>query len=327
MRFSVAGTVGATPPTPGIVPDSSVANSGGVTVDEGGAAVSFGMRLETAPSADVTITLAITPSLAGVAVTPASLTFTAADWQTPQPVTVDASGHDDTDRVDETTDVTLTATSTGDPNYHGLTSQIQVTVTDDDKPALIVDPGSVTVVEGSTADITVQLKTAPAVAVTVAATSDNPTAATVAPASLTFAAGTVAPASLTFAAGTGQTPQMLTVTGVDDADTANAAATVTLTAASIGPGYNGLTWVIAVSVTDDDMPALTLTRGKRPELASQPRQPASAQRRHGRSRSSRRAPPSAHRRGRRRIGQQRPIGPLSLSLSWSPARCLIAWET
>ena len=240
MRFSVADTDGATPPTPGFVPDSSVTNSGGVEVTESGAAESFGIRLATAPTAPVTITVALTPPLAGVTVTPDMLTFTAANWRTPQTVTVDASGHDDLDAIDETATITLTAAST-DSNYNGpIPPDIAVTVTDNDKPALIANTDSVTVTEGSTADIAVQLQTAPAVAVTVAATSDD------------TAAATVTPASLTFAAGTGLTPQTLTITGVDDADTADATATVTLTATSIGAGYNGLTESIAVSVTDDD---------------------------------------------------------------------------
>ena len=243
MRFSVAGTVGATPPSAGFVPDSRVTSSGGVFVIEGGAAASFGMRLETAPTADVTITL--TSTLTGLTVTPATLTFTADNWRVAQTITVDASSYDDTDKDDEATDVTLTAAS-ADSSYDGLTATIAVTVTDDDKPALIVDTDSVTVAEGSTADIVVRLKTAPAIAVTIAVSSDDP------------AAATVTPTSLTFAAGTGLTPQSVIVTAVDDADTADATATVTLTATSIG-SYNGLEWSIAVSVTDDDTPALVLS--------------------------------------------------------------------
>lgn len=247
MRFSVADPVGETPPTPGFVPDSSVTSGGGVTVTESGAAESFGIRLATAPTATVTITVALAPPLAGVTVTPATLTFTTVDWQTPQTVTVDASGHNDPDAIDGSAAITLTAAST-DSNYNGpIPPDIAVTVTDDDKPALIVDTVSVTVTEGSTADIMVRLQTAPAIAVTVAATSDD------------TAVVTVSPASLTFVAGTGQTAQTLTITGVDDADTANAAATVTLTATSVGVGYDGLTENIAVTVTDDDTPALTLT--------------------------------------------------------------------
>ena len=145
------------------------------------------MRLETAPTADVTITL--TSTLTGLTVTPATLTFTADNWRVAQTITVDASSYDDTDKDDEATDVTLTAAS-ADSSYDGLTATIAVTVTDDDKPALIVDTDSVTVAEGSTADIVGRLKTAPAIAVTIAVSSDDPAAATVTPTSLTFAAGT-----------------------------------------------------------------------------------------------------------------------------------------
>ncbi|MXY09264.1 MAG: hypothetical protein F4Z00_12460 [Acidimicrobiaceae bacterium] len=244
MRFSVANTDGATPPAPGFVPDSSVTR-GGVTVTEGGAPVSFGIRLATAPTADVDITIALTPPLTGVTVTPATLTFTANDWRTPQPVTVTAADETLPDQDDEATTINLTA----DNNYDGLTETIAVTVTDDDKPGLIVDPASVTVTEGATADIMVQLKTSPAIAVTIDAESDDPTAATVTP-------------SLTFPAGTGQTPQTLTITGVEDTDIANAAATVTLTTSSIGNDYNAsenITESVTVTVADDDTPALTLT--------------------------------------------------------------------
>ncbi len=74
----------APPPTPGI----TLTQSGGATaVAEGGATDTYSLVLNTQPTGEVQIT--VSPG-AEVTAAPTLLTFTAADWNTPQVVTVTA---------------------------------------------------------------------------------------------------------------------------------------------------------------------------------------------------------------------------------------------
>ena len=85
--------------------------------------------LDTQPTADVTVTVA-GHSGTEVTPTPASLTFTTANWSTAQTVTVTAGN--DTDLTNDTVTLTHSATST-DTNYGGITiGSVVVTVEDND---------------------------------------------------------------------------------------------------------------------------------------------------------------------------------------------------
>ena len=85
--------------------------------------------LDTQPTADVTVTVAGHAST-DVTPTPASLTFTTANWSTAQTVTVKAGN--DTDLTNDTVTLTHSAAST-DSNYSGITiGSVVVTVTDND---------------------------------------------------------------------------------------------------------------------------------------------------------------------------------------------------
>ncbi|MCY4027255.1 MAG: Ig domain-containing protein [Acidobacteria bacterium] len=103
-----------------------------VDVPENGDA-EFGLRLSTAPTHDVTVALERSSEgdedlriREG-----ASLTFTAATWETAQTVTLEAQ--DDADKVHGT--ATFLATSTSDdPNYDGRTVEVEATEVDDDAP-------------------------------------------------------------------------------------------------------------------------------------------------------------------------------------------------
>ena len=84
------------------------------------------MSLATLPSAAVVVTVASAdPATATVA--PASLTFTASNWNTAQSVTI--NGTDDADMTNDTATIALTATNGG---YSAVTAGVAVTVTDDD---------------------------------------------------------------------------------------------------------------------------------------------------------------------------------------------------
>src|SRR5207248_3144238 len=135
-----------------------------------------------------------------------SLTFTAANWNTPQTITV--TGVDDF--VDDGdiayTIVTGAATST-DGNYSGINpSDVGVTNTDNDTAGVTVRPtsGLTTTEAGGTASFTVVLTSQPTASVSVPLSSSN------------TSEGTVSAANLTFTTGNWNVPQTVTVTGVDD---------------------------------------------------------------------------------------------------------------
>ena len=68
------------------------------------------MKLATQPSADVSVSVS-SGDTAAATVSPASLSFTTADWDTAQTVTV--SGVDDPDTAEESVTVSLSATDGG----------------------------------------------------------------------------------------------------------------------------------------------------------------------------------------------------------------------
>src|SRR5437773_2639537 len=109
----------------------TVIPTSGLTTTEGGGTATFTIALATQPTANVTIGLSSSDLTEGT-VAPASLTFTPANWNTAQTVTV--TGVDDY-AVDGTvayTIVTAAATST-DASYNGLNAaDVAVTNTDDD---------------------------------------------------------------------------------------------------------------------------------------------------------------------------------------------------
>ena len=108
-----------------------------LTVDESGSA-SYGVSLATEPT--VPVTVAVTGiagtdlSLSGPMLSNDALTFTAANWNTPQTVTVRAAH--DTDTANDTE--TLTHNSTGG-EYAGLTRALPVTVDDNTGDLRLVD--------------------------------------------------------------------------------------------------------------------------------------------------------------------------------------------
>ena len=129
------------------------------------------------------------------------------------------------------------------------TSARSVTVTDapsaptgptspDATVTVVVDPTSLTVVEGRSRAYQVRLSAAPSADVKVTIASS---AATVV---------TAAPAELTFTASNWSTPQTVTVTAAQDDDTDDGAATLSHTASGSGVEPTGP--ILRVTVTDDD---------------------------------------------------------------------------
>jgi VCBS repeat-containing protein len=113
------------------VADIAVVTNGSVVTSEGGTTDSFTVALQSAPTANVTVTLTGLDATEGT-LSANTLTFTPTNWNTPQTVTV--TGVDDSP-VDGDIRYTLTATATStDIAYKGRTAVVDVVNTDDDVP-------------------------------------------------------------------------------------------------------------------------------------------------------------------------------------------------
>ena len=175
----------------------------GNTTEAGGTAT-FTVVLTSEPTADVTIGVSSSDTTEGtVALT--SLTFTAADWNDAQTVTV--TGVDDpiADGNVAYTIITAAAAS-ADGTYNGMdAADVGVTNTDNEAAGVTVSAISGNTTEsGGTATFTVVLNCQPTADVIIALSSSTPSE------------GTVAPASLTFTSADWNNAQTVTVTGVDD---------------------------------------------------------------------------------------------------------------
>ena len=206
-----------------------------------GATGTYDVKLNTAPTADVTV--AISSDNPDVTVNKSSLTFTTVNYATNQRVTVTAA--QDADAADGTAN--LRHRPSGGDYSAGEAKDFMVTVTDDDTAGLVLSATTLGVDEAGQNTYTVKLQTQPTVTVTVTVSSDDTGAAT----------ATVSGSTLIFTASNWETEQTVTVEGVDDGDSANETVTVTNTAS--GGEYEGVTASVRVTVDDDDKPGITFT--------------------------------------------------------------------
>ena len=181
-----------------------------LTVAEG-ATATYTVRLNTAPTGAVTVTVggatakATADTDTGTTGDQTTLSFDATNWNTAQTVTV--TGAEDADGADETVGLTHAVTGTG--TYASLAAirrfGVAVQVRDDETAGVVVSPTSLTIDEGGTATYTVRLSAPPATGsatVTVAATG--------------AVGATVDTSTLTFSGTTWNTAQTVTVTAVAD---------------------------------------------------------------------------------------------------------------
>ncbi|MCY3913487.1 MAG: fibronectin type III domain-containing protein, partial [Chloroflexi bacterium] len=209
--------------------------------------------LDSQPTAAVTIAVNA-PSGSDVSVDETSLTFTASTWSQAQTVTVSAA--QDADAVDDTESITHAAASS-DGDYDGISvSPVRVTVRDDEDVPVTVgfEQPTYAVTEGNDVTVTVTLSADPERTVEIPLTATNQGGATSAD------YGGV-PATVTFASG--DTEQTFTFTAKqdtvdDDGESVKLAIGATLpTAVSVGA-----TAATTVSITDDDVPAVTVSFGQ-----------------------------------------------------------------
>lgn len=201
---------------------------GSTEVAEGGAGDSYLVALSTQPSADVTVTLSV--NTAQLATDKTVLTFTPANWNISQEVSVTAVD----DHFDEGLHLSPIShsTSTSDPDYDGLyVADVVVSIIDNDKSGVTVTEtgGKTEVTEGGASDsYEVVLSSQPASDVMVTLTVP------------TVQLG-IDKTTLTFTPGNWATAQTVTVTAVDDIiNQGRHTARITHAVASGDPAYDGI---------------------------------------------------------------------------------------
>ena len=223
----------------------------GLSVSETGTQATFTVVLQTAPTGNVTIPVSSSDTTEAT-VSTAPLMFTSGNWNTPQTVTV--TGVNDTlDDGDMAWTIVLAAATSSDSTYNGVNpADVMGTTTDNDGAGVTVSPTSGLVVSetGTQATFTVVLQAQPTANVTIPVMSIDTTEAT------------VSTASLVFTTANWNTPQQVTVTGVDDfLDDGNQPFTIVLGAATSSDGsYSGLNPTdVTGSTTDNDSTNVTVT--------------------------------------------------------------------
>jgi len=221
----------------------------GHTTEAGGTAT-FTAVLDSQPTASVSIGISSSNTAEGT-VAPISLSFTTINWATPQTVT--ATGVNDfSDDGDVVYSIVIAAATSVDGNYSGL-NPADVSVTNDDNDAAGVTVSALsgnTTEAGGTATFTLVLDSIPSGDVSIGLSSADTTE------------GTVLPSSVTFTAGDWNTPQTITVTGVDDAldDGDVLYSIITAAAVSLDLGYDSLNPAnAAVTNTDNDTAGVTVS--------------------------------------------------------------------
>ena len=215
-----------------------------LTVPEGGSN-SYTVVLGSRPTGDVSVSIT---GQAGTDLTLSSdtLTFTTGDWDVGQTVTVTAAEDDDaaTDDV-----ATLTHTVSGGGYTSTTVPDVEVSITENDTPGLVISKDNLAVVEGDAGgtSYTVALATKPSAGVSVSVTGHTGTDLS------------LDKTTLTFTTGNWNTAQTVTVKAGQDDDTVSDAATLRHTAS--GGDYAGVTADLPVTVTDAGDPHVTVQFG------------------------------------------------------------------
>ncbi len=222
----------------------------GLSTSEAGNKASFSIKLNSKPTADVSIALSSSNANEGIP-SPVSVTFTPDDWKTAQ--SVEVSGIDDfVDDGDQTYSIITANSVSSDNTYNNkVVDDVQLTNLDNDIAGFTVDPiaGLTTTESGGTAIFTIVLNSEPKAGVTVSLTSSD------------VGEGTVSPASVSFTTANWAAAQVVTVTGVND-DIADGPASYTIItglATSDDPLYRINPDDVSVTNNDNDVAGITVT--------------------------------------------------------------------
>ena len=216
---------------------------------EDGTTATFTIVLNSAPTADVVIDLSSSDT-GEASVNPTSYTFTAANWSSPQTVTV--TGVDDAlEDGDQSLSITFDPTTSTDTNYDGISLEnVSLTNLDDDSMGFTISELTENTSEtGTTASFTVRLKSPPTADVTINVSSDD------------TGEGTVSASSLTFTPGNWSSTQEIEITGVDDAllDGSQSYNIILGAATSTDTNYDGIDPLdLSLLNLDDDSPSINV---------------------------------------------------------------------
>ena len=186
----------------------------GLSTSEDATSASFTIRLQSQPTADVKIGISSSNPAEGRP-NVSSVTFTDANWNANQTVTVTGQDDDGAQDGSPSYKILLAAAESGDPNYNAKDPpDVTLTNIDNDTAGFNVTPtsGLLTSEGGGKATFTIALRSKPV-------HSASPGSAVSVKFTLTSSKtseGNVSPASLTFTDVNWRSAQTVTVTGVDD---------------------------------------------------------------------------------------------------------------
>lgn len=234
-----------------------IVESGGSTAaTEASATDSYTIVLSQAPTSNVVIAINTDSQVVS---TPASVTFTPANWNTVQTVSLRAVDDRLVEPILHYSNITHSVT-TDDTTYQGLTvAQVVVSITDNDSPRMILSQtgGNTIVTESASASGNIDsyslvLDNAPTADVVVTITPDAQVSVN----------GSITPITATFTSANWNVPQTITVTSVDDAlvETTTHIGGIAHSIASADPFYQNLSApVLNVTVWDNDSPGLDIS--------------------------------------------------------------------
>jgi hypothetical protein len=209
----------------------TVNQTGGLITNENGSTAQLAVVLNSQPTSDVTIALSSSDTTEGT-VSTSSITFTSANWNIPQAVTV--MGVDDAVADGSVSyNIVTAAAVSADSNYNGIdAADVSVTNEDNDIAGITVSPigGLVTNENGTTAEFTVVLNSQPTSNVTIELRSNDTTE------------GTISTSALTFTPANWNLAQTVTVEGMNDSVIDGNVPYIIVTAAAVSTdaNYNGL---------------------------------------------------------------------------------------
>jgi large repetitive protein len=225
----------------------------GLSTTEQGGSATFTVVLLSQPTASVTVPLRSSNTKEGT-LSPASLTFTAANWAAPRTVTVTGINDNVADGTQPYSVLTDAATSQ-DAKYAGLDAvDVPVRNVDNDSAGITVtDATGNTIEKGTGASFTIVLNSEPKQDVSIDLSSSDPTE------------GTISPTTVTFTPLNWSAPQKISIASVDDnvADGTQPYSIDTAPATSKDAGYNGIdARDVSLSNVDNDSAGITVSAAR-----------------------------------------------------------------
>lgn len=201
-----------------------ILSSTSTTINEG-SSTTFTVKLEEAPSKDITATL--TSSNENITVSPSTLTFTSSNYNVAQTVTVNTV--EASDYIDWSANIIVSSVGYNKATFTVNCKNISVNYGN-----IITSLSSLTILEGNSGTFTVKLGSQPTQNQTVSLSSNNTDV-------------TLSPNTLTFTPSNYSTAQIVTVTASEDSDETNDSATITLASSNVSNA------TVNVTVNDNDV--------------------------------------------------------------------------